>query len=286
MNTERPTNEALALRAKAGDREALAALWEQNRPLLGLMFRRLAAKSRERTAAAGVTLEDLEQEGWFAIVKAVELYDPQSGAKFSTFLRYPVMQRFFAAVGLRTSRQKGDPLSRALSLDEPLDSEDGDGAARGELVPDPAAAQAFQSAEERLYIRQLHAALDECLDAIDAKQAAALRGRYYEGQTQGTTAARLGVSPQRVHQLEYTGLRAMRRKGVRSLAQYREEITSRAYRGTSFAAWKANGSAPERWAEWAEAKEAQRRRAEDKRFFDELAGFEEECGIWTDEPGD
>lgn len=283
---DKPTNEALALRAKTGDREALAALWEQNRPLLGIMFRRLAAKSRERTAAAGVTLDDLEQEGFFATVKAVELYEPQSGAKFSTFLRYPVMQRFFAAVGLRTSRQKGDPLSRAQSLDEPLDSEDGDGAARGELVPDPAAAQAFQSAEERLYNKQLHKALDECLDAIDARQAAVLRGRYYEGRTQGEIAGTLGVAPQRAQQLERMGLRAMRHKGTRRLAQYREEITSRAYRGTGFAAWKQGGSAPERWAEWAEAKEVQRRRAEDKRFFDELARFEEECGIWTDEPGD
>ena len=40
---ETPTNEALAAQAQAGDREALAALWEQNRGLLALLFRRLAA---------------------------------------------------------------------------------------------------------------------------------------------------------------------------------------------------------------------------------------------------
>ena len=40
---EAPTNEALAALAKAGDREALAALWEQNRGLLRIMFSRLAA---------------------------------------------------------------------------------------------------------------------------------------------------------------------------------------------------------------------------------------------------
>lgn len=284
MNTETPTNEELAAQAKAGDREALAALWEQNRPLLGVMFRGLAAKSRERMAAAGVTFDDLEQEGYFAVVKAVELYDPQTGAKFSTFLRYPVMQRFFSAVGLRTSRQKKDPLSRARSLDEPLDGEDGDSSTRGELIPDPAAARAFHSAEERLYIEQLHTALDDCLRGIDARQAAVLRGRYYEGQTQGELAGALGIRPQRVHQLEYMALRSMRRKGVRKLAQYREEILSRAYRNTGFAAWKADGSSPERWAEWIEGKEERQRQAEDMRLFDELARFEEECGIRTEEP--
>lgn len=40
---ETPTNEALAAQAKAGDREALAALWEQNRGLLALLFRKLEA---------------------------------------------------------------------------------------------------------------------------------------------------------------------------------------------------------------------------------------------------
>ena len=62
---ETPTNEALSAQVKAGDRDALATLWEQNRGLLALMFRRLAARSGRRMQAAGVTLEDLEQEGYF-----------------------------------------------------------------------------------------------------------------------------------------------------------------------------------------------------------------------------
>lgn len=35
------TNEELAVMAKAGDRSALAALWEQNTGLLATLFRRL-----------------------------------------------------------------------------------------------------------------------------------------------------------------------------------------------------------------------------------------------------
>ena len=94
-----PTNEALAAQAKAGDREALAALWEQNRGLLRVMFNRLAAAYRERMDAAGVTLEDLEQEGYFAVAKAAKLYDPSAGTKFATFLFYPVKTAFFLCCG-------------------------------------------------------------------------------------------------------------------------------------------------------------------------------------------
>ena len=49
-----PTNESLAAQAKAGDREALAALWEQNWGVLALMFLRLAVAYREWMEAVGM----------------------------------------------------------------------------------------------------------------------------------------------------------------------------------------------------------------------------------------
>lgn len=54
------TNEELAVMAKAGDRSALAALWEQNTGLLAILFRRLYVRAGARTAQAGVTWEDVE----------------------------------------------------------------------------------------------------------------------------------------------------------------------------------------------------------------------------------
>ena len=168
---EAPTNEALAAQAKAGDREALAALWEQNRGLLRIMFSRLAAACRERMDAAGVTIEDLEQEGYFAVAKAAKLYDPSAGTKFSTFLFYPVKNAFACAVGLRTERQRQEPLCRCDSLDAPLDAEDDGSATRGDTVPDAAAEQAFNDADECLYTAQLHSALDDALALLDERQA-------------------------------------------------------------------------------------------------------------------
>ena len=244
---EAPTNEALAAQAKAGDREALAALWEQNRGLLRIMFSRLAAACRERMDAAGVTIEDLEQEGYFAVAKAAKLYDPSAGTKFSTFLFYPVKNAFACAVGLRTERQRQEPLCRCDSLDVPLYAEDNGSATRGDTVPDDAAEQAFTDADECLYTAQLHSALDDALALLDERQAVVLRGRFYEGRTLESLAVQLGISRERVRQTESKAIRAMRFPRIqRKLEAYRENILANSsYHGTGFTAWKERGSVEE-----------------------------------------
>ena len=231
MCTDKETNEALVRRVKAGDRDALAAFYEQNRGLLAILLRRLTASpgSRARMAASGVTFEDLEQESYFAIERAATLHDPKRGA-FTTFLPYAMKSMFFTMLGLRTQRQRRDPLPLADSLDRPLSPDEPDGLTFADTVPDSSALQPFAETEERIFIRQLHSALDECLAAIPPHEAATIRARYYDGRTQGDIAAERGVS------VSYVGLE-----------QYREEIISRhAYRGTGFSAWKSGGSAQER----------------------------------------
>lgn len=273
-----PTNEALAARAKAGDKEAAAQLWQQNRGLLGTWGRRLYAAYRERAAASGVTLEDVEQISFPAVAAAACGYDTAQGTQFTTYLAYHFRREFFALVGLRTERQKQEPLCRACSLDAPIDAEDAEGTTRGELVPD-AGAQ-MENAEEKIWTEQLHAALEDSLQAIDPRLASVLRQRYFSGMTHTQLAAVMGVSKQHVQSQEQAGLRAMRRRNSCRLAQFRAEIVSRAYRHTGFSAWKTGGSAPERWAEWAEGKAAEQRRAEDRRLMAEFARFEADFGIW------
>ena len=80
MNTDKPTNEALALRAKAGDREALAALWEQNKGALSLMVKRQYMGHRRRAEALGVEMEDAQQTGFFAVRHAVQTFGPADRA--------------------------------------------------------------------------------------------------------------------------------------------------------------------------------------------------------------
>ena len=252
------TNEELVAQAKAGDLAALGALWEQNCGLFAWKLRQLTASQRirDRMTEAGMTYEDLMHECYFAVEAAVRRYDPERGVPFTACLIYAVKSSFFTAIGLRADRVRKDPLFRAYSLDRPVSEDEPGGISFGDTVPDEATAQPFEDAEEKLWIQQLHAALDECLDTIPEKEAYAIRARYYHGQTQGRTAAVLGCTGSYVGQLENHGLRKLRSPYNRHrLAQYREEIITRhATRGTGFSAWKHYGSAPERIVEDLERK--------------------------------
>lgn len=250
------SNEELAILAKAGDQQATAQLWKQNQGVLSMMEWRLFSSYRGRAAAAGVTWDDVQQIGYMAILAAAKGFDPETGAKFSTYLPYHVRNEFYQLVGLRTERSRKEPLCRASSLDEPLDKEDADGSTRAETVPDQTAAVQFENAEEKIWTAQLHDALEKCLDDIPPEGADVIRKHFFEGLTLAEIAAAKTHSTERIRQIEAKGLRQLRHPSIlRRLQQYHGEIVTRAYCFTSFGAWKNGGSSPERWAEWIEEKE-------------------------------
>ena len=100
-----------------------------------------------------------------------------------------------------------------------------------------------------------HSSLDDALALLDERQAAVLRGRFYEGRTLESLAVQLGISRERVRQTESKAIRAMRFPRIqRKLEAYRENILSGGvYHGAGFTAWKERGSIEERIAERIEA---------------------------------
>ncbi|MBD5170043.1 MAG: hypothetical protein HDT20_08015 [Oscillibacter sp.] len=91
------SNEELAVMIQAGDRERLTELWDQVRRLVCQQARRWAAGGR-----GGVEVEDLQQAGFIAVLRAADSFDSSKGAKFTTALDYYLKQEFTAAVGQRT----------------------------------------------------------------------------------------------------------------------------------------------------------------------------------------
>lgn len=247
-STQAATNEALAERAKAGDGDALAALWMQNRGLLGMMGRRYFSRYEQQAKAAGITLEDVEQEGYFIISETVRLYDPARGA-FTTMLGLIARYHVQDLVGLRRGLGRGDPLNRAASLDEPVTIGEAEGDTLGELVPDPEAEAALLDTDERLYTQQLHNDLEATMEQIPAHQADALRKVYWQGYSFRQLAESMGCSTDKARATEYAALAALRRK-ARHLRAYQDEIrTAHAYRGVGFGAWANSGSVEERLVE-------------------------------------
>lgn len=281
-------NNMLAQLARRGNEAALAQLWEINRPVLHTMFWRWYDRNRSIADAAGLTLEDFEQEGFFAVKRAAEYHDPEKGA-FLTALQYSVKHQIReATIGGhgrcmtteegKTVRIPADPLSSALSLDEQLPSDDDDRSI-ADMVADPAAVQEFESLEKSLYLETLRPVLDKALAMLPEQQREVVRGRFFEKLTLKQAGECVGVSASRAAQLEYYGLRAMRRNA--SLRRfYGEDLLSRAYRGTSFGAWAHRGSVEERLVERQEEKE-RRLAAANTKHLAELLDLDvaELCGL-------
>lgn len=243
------TNEELALRVKAGDSEAVAALWEQTKKLAYQFANRFYIRSMASCASAGVTLEDVKQEGFLVVLDAAQAFDETKGFKFTTFMNFHAKNRFNALIGIRGSTAKR-PLNCANSLDELLPgTEDLTIAA---TLPDESAAQAFEDAEQEMYRRQLHGAMEQVLGTLDEQQEETIRSRYYQGMTLEAIAHQTGTTREQVRQLVAKGLRGLRKPSCSRLLRPFFADYDKAYRGTGFTSWKNKGSVEERLVERAE----------------------------------
>lgn len=216
---QQDTNAALAALAAAGNSFALGQLWEINQGFLHRLFWQWYSKNKATADSHGLTLEDFDQEAFFAVQAAAQAYDPAKGS-FLTLLSYYVqaqINRVVCGEHCRTCttedgkqlRLSANPLDDCTSLDTPLDSNDTESNTLGDLQEDPAASQAFQTAEDELYTEELHAALEEALNKLPERTAHVLRRRYYDQQTLQSIGDDLGVCRDRVRQIEYSGLRKL-----------------------------------------------------------------------------
>ena len=95
----------------------ILTLWASVRPF--------AAKKASRWAAAlhhrcGVEFDDLMQEAYLAMLRAVELWRPDGGTGFIGIYELTLRTAFADVCGLRTMRNRNDPLQTAVSLDTPV----------------------------------------------------------------------------------------------------------------------------------------------------------------------
>lgn len=213
------TNEELVALIQSGERERMAELWAQVEKFVAKLARRRVLLAG---GLGGVEFGDLYNAGYLPLVAAADSFDPAAGRSFIGWLTLGLKTAFAEAGGYRSQKQAHDPLHYAGSLDAPA-GEDEDSADLGDLQADPAAAQAFEDVEAKLYREQLHAALETALAALPDNQGTALRRRFYDGQSLYEIGEAKGVSPEAVRQWQMKGLQALRRQ--RELQQFVEERT-------------------------------------------------------------
>ena len=263
---QQEANAALAALAATGNTFALGQLWEINKGLLRSLFWRWYPSHKAMADAHGLTADDFEQEGFFAVQYAAEHYAPGKGFAFSTWLAYAMQRQIDLALtgGHRRTvtdadgkqhTVSADPLNHCASLDVPLDDEDGGAATLGDLQPDPAAAGELLDVEERLYQEQLHAALEEALYKLTEREQAVIRGNFYAGKSVRQISEEQGLTIGQANTTKANAFRKLRRN-PRLMRWHDQVLTSHAWHGTGFAAWYAGGSVEERTVEYLERKGA------------------------------
>lgn len=213
------SNEELAIKAKDGDQNAIAELWEQVRRFAemkaGQFFRRYSA-----VRVPNFELDDLIQNSFIALTRAVHYFKPDQGT-FLTIFDFCLKTAFDEVTGFYHSR---DAFLYATSLDAPIVSED-DSAAMVEFLPDPSNGPE-EIALRELWISQLHEKLEEALGALSQEQNEILHRRYYGGETQTEIADSYGCTSSAIQAKESSALGHLRTQSrILGLDEYIEAHT-------------------------------------------------------------
>ncbi len=206
----------IAAAVQAGQADRLE-LWEAVRRFA---YDRAYRWCRAMEGRGGMVLEDYIQVAFLALLEALESWDPAAGA-FLTWYGLKLKGAFTEAVGMRTQRDKRDPIHHALSLDAPLtDSESGEDFTLADVIEDPYAAAGVEAVAELDYQRRRTQALATALDGLTEDQRRAVVLRHCNGLTLDQTAARMGTTRATARAAEQKGLRLLRHPKNRELRQY------------------------------------------------------------------
>ena len=158
------TNEELAIKIQGGEYACLPLLWEQIKLFMCHHCNRFYMFNEKACISAGVQLDDLQQESYFAMLEAVQAYNLDSGYRFMTFLNYPLKNILNTIVGYRTITQRKNTLNHAVSIEKPVT----DDLILGDTIPD--CHNNIKDFENRLYNEQLHNDLIECMKSLSNEE--------------------------------------------------------------------------------------------------------------------
>lgn len=111
------TNEELVIRIKAGETELMSELWSQVCRFVYKQANKFYVAHEGRCKNMGVEVEDLEQEGYITIYKAVEGFDPSRNTTFLTYAGLCLKKAFFGICRMNYANWQGNMIRQASSLD-------------------------------------------------------------------------------------------------------------------------------------------------------------------------
>ena len=149
---------AIAAAVQNGELDVLT-LWAAVRGYAYRKARRWAAALEHRS---GQDIEDLMQEAFLAMLRAVGLWEQYKGMGFVGVYELTLRDGFSRACGCRTKREAEDPLRSSVSLDAPVGEDGEEAGTLGSLVPDESAERPFLGIEQQ----ELADAVQESLQSL------------------------------------------------------------------------------------------------------------------------
>ena len=165
---------AIAAAVQTGELDVLT-LWAAVRGYAYRKARRWAAALEHRS---GQDIEDLMQEAFLAMLRAVGLWEQYKGMGFIGVYELTLRDGFSRACGCRTKREAEDPLRSSASLDAPVGEDGEEAGTLGSLVPDESAGRPFLGIEQQ----ELADAVQESLQSLPEDQRTAIIQEFWYGQ--------------------------------------------------------------------------------------------------------
>jgi RNA polymerase sigma factor (sigma-70 family) len=157
---------------------------------------RLVVSIAKQYLDSDLSFDDLVSDGNVALMRAVEKFDFSRGFRFSTYATWAIKRLFYRSLGTQRQRQ-----TRFVSGDENL----------FDLTPD----ETLPVEGEMQDLRELSSNMHGIVDRLDDRERAIIAARFGLGtDEESTTLAelgrQLGVSKERVRQIEARALRKLR----------------------------------------------------------------------------
>lgn len=178
------SNEELAKRSKHGDTSAVLELWGNLEKFIDMKVSQFVRYIHD----AAIDRDDLKQASYFALLRAIDYYNPNGEYRFITYFSKTLLKEFNITAGFTRQQQV------VVSLDAEIPGGNDDSTARLEALEDAAAQLPMYGI--LAYDWQL-AALRSILDALEllsTKEQMFIWGMYFDGLTQEEAGTIAGYS--------------------------------------------------------------------------------------------
>lgn len=241
------TNEELAKNIYySGKNELIEDLYNKNYGILYRYAKGFYNGHFKRLTKCGVEMDDMMNEGYFALLYAVKAYcESDTDYRFTAFLKYPLLNRFKMLAGLKTKAETNEPLNNALSLDAPISEEDSDTA-----LADTIYDKSSNFEDELLYkiisdevFKTVKSILSDCPELYNV-----IYMRFALNMPISKIAERLKITQSDVRSAEQRAFRILRGSKSKDIKEYFDALIGTSYRLGGFTRFKETHTSSVEWA--------------------------------------